>query len=61
MKFIALSTAFALGFITPIVIAATIHWSHHWRRERRYRKWQREYDEIYARHRHPSNPKEEWR
>jgi hypothetical protein len=55
MNTIALIGAFTLGFVTPLVIAAATHWLHHWRRELRYRKWQREYDEIYARHRHPSN------
>lgn len=61
MNIIAIATAFTVGFITPIAILASVHWWHHWSRERRYRKWQREYDEIYARHRHPSNRKDQWK
>lgn len=58
MNAVAVLCGFTLGFIAAHVLLASVHFVHHWRRERRHRKWQREYDEIYARHRHPSNRKD---
>lgn len=58
MNTATIAGAFVLGLITTPALFTIAHVSHHWKRERRYRKWQREYDEIYARHRHPSNRKD---